>query len=82
MMTGIRRLNLKTKLGKAGNEREWMSLLDAIERSRLSELPSSWSSGGMLRIISTGRADSGVDHCYYNRFTGSFMSEAEAQMVL
>lgn len=82
MIQWIRRLDLKTVVGNAGNARECLSLVDVIERSRFRKLPAEWSYRSMLPRLSLGRTDSEADYRLYNAFTCHFVSEGEAVAVL
>lgn len=82
MIQRIRRLSLKTVIGNAGNARECLSLVEAIERSRFQEFPSEWSCRGMLPSLSPGHSESGPDYRFYNPFTCRFKSEGEVATFL
>lgn len=82
MIHEIRRLNLETLLGNAGNAPKCLSLVDAIEISKFQELLVRWSGCGMLPSLSPGSADGGTDYSFYNPFTSRFTSESETTNFL
>lgn len=74
MIQGIRRLDLKTILGNAGNANECLSLIDTIESSRFRDLPEEWTFRGMLPSLAPGRTDRGAYYRYFNPFTSLFIT--------
>lgn len=65
-------------LRNAGNARDCLSLMDAIDRSRCREFPSVWSHRGMFSSLSPGRTGSGAYYRFYKPVTCRYISEDEA----
>lgn len=64
MIQGILYLNLKTVLINVGNERECLTLIDAIERSYFRDLPGEWSTRGALPSLAPGSTGCSAEFRY------------------